>query len=126
MERIQFPEEPVLSRERYRGRNWPQTTRLVEPAYVCHGPLYFEELNSERYGWDLGLAQPILSTGIFYFDLLTLPYQVASSLGDCYDCSSGKCLPGDPVPYLLYPPQLSLTGSLAEAATLIALLAVFP
>ena len=43
-----------------------------------------------------------------------------------YECSAGYCLPGDPVPYLCYPPQLSLTGSLAEIATGVALFAMFP
>jgi hypothetical protein len=126
MERIQFPEEPVLSRERYTGRSFPVHTEVVEVSYVCHRPLLFEEKNSERYEWDLGILQPVVSAGAFYFDVLALPYHVASYAGHCYDCSAGKCLPGDPVPYLIEPPQWSLTATLAEAGVLVGLFAIFP
>ena len=44
----------------------------------------------------------------------------------CYDCSAGKCLPGDPVPLLLYPPELSITGALAEGAAIAVLEVLFP
>jgi hypothetical protein len=126
MERIQFPDEPILSRERYTGRNFPLHSEVVEAAYVCHRPLLFEEKNSERYGWDLGLLQPLVSVGAFYFDVVSLPYHVALYAGHCYDCNAGKCLPGDPVPYLIEPPQWSLVASAAEAGVLVALFAIFP
>jgi hypothetical protein len=35
-------------------------------------------------------------------------------------------LPGDPVPLLIYPPELSLTGTVMEAGTIVALFAIFP
>lgn len=126
LERIQFPEEPIISKERYAGRHWLPTNKLVAPAYVCHGPLLFEERNAERQGWDLGIFQPFLSTGVFYYDVVTVPYHAALKIGNWYDCSAGKCLPGDPVPYLLYPPEFRLSATAAEAGTLLALFAVFP
>src|SRR5262249_29182344 len=60
-EYISFPEEPILSTEPYRGRNWPEQKLLVEPNYVCYKRLFFEERNSERYGWDLGPLGPEIS-----------------------------------------------------------------
>jgi hypothetical protein len=45
---------------------------------------------------------------------------------NCMESSTGYCLPGDPVPYLLYPPELTLSGVAAEVGTVIALLAIFP
>src|SRR5262249_38660371 len=53
-ERITFPDEPILTKERYAGRHWPPMHELVAPQYVCHGRLLFEQPNSERFGWDLG------------------------------------------------------------------------
>jgi hypothetical protein len=42
------------------------------------------------------------------------------------ESSAGYCLPGDPTPYLCYPPGITLTGSAAEVAVAFALLAIFP
>ena len=128
MERVTFPDEPILSRETYYGRGaaWPHVTELVAPNYVCYGRLLFQQTNMERYGWDLGILSPVLSGALFYFDVITLPYHVATAPWRCYESSAGYCLPGDPVPLLLYPPELSVTGTIGEAAALLAVLAIFP
>jgi hypothetical protein len=126
MERITFPEEPVLSREAYSPRVFPPAHEVVEPQYVCYDRLYFEEKNSERYGWDLGFIQPFVSAGAFYWDLVMLPYHVGTEPCRKYECSAGYCLPGDPVPYQLDPFELSLTGAAAEAGTVTALFFIFP
>ncbi len=44
----------------------------------------------------------------------------------CLECSAGKCLPGDPAPLALYPPQLSVTGLLAQSGAVAAGFFVFP
>jgi hypothetical protein len=125
-ERAVFPEEPVISTKAYTARTFPGHLLLVEPAYVCYGPLWFQERNAERYGWDLGIVQPPLQAGIFFADLLTLPYHMGASLFHGPECSAGQCLPGDPVPYRLYPPGLSLSGGILEAGAIVGALAVFP
>jgi hypothetical protein len=124
--RYDFPDEPVLSTEKYAGRNFPPMNQLVEPNYLCYGRLLFEDKNSERYGWDLGFIQPFVSTGIFFWDMVALPYHSATAPCRCFECNAGYCLPGDPVPYLLYPPELSLTGLAWEAGVVVALFAIFP
>src|SRR5262245_61381293 len=121
-----FPEEVTLATGPYPGRHWPPSQRLVEPGYVCYQKLLFEQRNTERFGWDLGMVQPFMSAGEFFFDFVTLPYHAASRPCCCFDCSSGYCLPGDPVPYLLYPPEISLTGAIAEVGTVVAMFAIFP
>ena len=125
-ERISFPEEPTLSRTPYYGRDWPPQKMIAEPIYVCHERLLFEQLYQERYGWDFGILAPITDTLIFYKDLVLLPYHLGTQPLRCFECSSGKCQPGDPVPLLLEPPELSLTGAAAEVAVIATLLAVFP
>jgi hypothetical protein len=126
LERIAFPEEPVLSTEAYTPRQFPPAQELAEANYVCYRRLYFEDINSERYGWDLGFIQPFVSAGKFYFDLIAFPYHCGTEPCRKFECSAGYCLPGDPVPYLLYPPELSLTGTIFEAGTISALFAIFP
>ena len=125
-EKIAFPDEPVVSRDEYPGRHWPPQTEEAEPNYVCYGRLLFEDKNTERYGWDFGILQPIFSAGKFYADVVALPYHIATAPCRWYECSAGQCLPGDSVPYLCYPPELSITGGVAEAGTIAGLLAIFP
>jgi hypothetical protein len=125
-ERIAFPEEPVVTGGGPLTRAFPPAQELVEPYYVCYNRLYFEDLNSERYGWDLGFLQPVVSTGLFFFDVAFLPYHMAMEPCRCYECSSGYCLPGDPVPYLIYPPEWSVTGTMAEIGVIAGLIAIFP
>src|SRR5262249_49941060 len=100
-QRLPFPEEPAGPQGPAYERNWPPLERAVEPNYVCHGRLFFEQPSGERYGWDLGIVQPVLATGVFYLDTLLWPAKVAIAPLRCHECSSGKCLPGDPVPLQL-------------------------
>src|SRR5206468_3412224 len=120
------PDETLVSRDSYADRHWGPQVLLAEPNNVCYGRLFFEQKNFERYGWDLYLLSPFLSAGAFFFDVATLPYHCATEPFRKCECSAGYCLPGDPVPLLLYPPELSLTGALAEAATVVGLAAIFP
>jgi hypothetical protein len=123
---LQFPREPVLSTQPYFGRSWPQQAMLVEPNYVNYGRLYFEEKNAERYGWELGPVQPVVSAAWFFKDVLALPYKIGTDPFRCYESNAGYCLPGDPVPLRLYPPGISVTGGLTEAAVIAGLIAAFP
>ena len=106
--------------------NYSPTTALIEPGYVVHRRLYYEEKNSERYGWDLGIIQPLVSTASFYKDALLFPAHVASNLYERYDTSAGKCLPGSPVPYYLYPEEITLFGATVGAVGVVGTAFVFP
>ncbi|MCS6850162.1 MAG: hypothetical protein NZ700_03210 [Gemmataceae bacterium] len=125
-ERIEFPVEPIVSTETYQGRYFPPAVKLVEPAYLCYNRLYFEQLNAERYGWDLGAIHPFLAAGRFYTDVITWPYRFATAPCRQYECNAGYCLPGDPVPFMIYPPELSLTGGLNQAGWMLLFFIAFP
>jgi hypothetical protein len=107
-------------------RGWPATGATVEPAYLCYRRLFFEQINGERYGWSLGPLHPLISAGIFYFDVAALPYHAATQPLRRYECNTGYALPGDRMPLLLYPPELSLPGAAAEAAAVALALVAFP
>lgn len=121
-----FPELDPITKEPYQPRMLPQGAMLVEPHYVCYGRLFFEEKNTERYGWDFGPLTPIGLTFKFFGDAAAMPYKVASFPRLCYDSSAGQCLPGDSVPFKAYPQPLSLTGALAQAGVIVALAFIFP
>src|SRR5262249_1547545 len=73
LERIAFPEEPVLSREAYTPRVFPPAKEIAEADYVCYDRLYFEQINLERYGWDLGFISPFVSAGTLFLDVVAPP-----------------------------------------------------
>ncbi len=80
----------------------PPAAALLVPGVVCYQPLYFEDKNTERYGWYIPVLQPLISTEKFYFQTLLLPYQLMVQPPCICECNSGYPSPGDPVPYLLY------------------------
>ncbi len=124
--RVIFPTYQPLSKEPYAPRHFAPMVETVEPSYVCHTRLFFEQPNFERYGWDLGVLTPALCLGKFYYDFAFFPYHFWSRPFECVDSSSGKCLPGDPTPLYLYREPLSVTGALGQAGTIIGLGFVFP
>jgi hypothetical protein len=118
-----FPELPVVSPPGtvYRPKTLDYAPRqvLIEPTYVVHRRLHFEERNAERSGWDLGPAQALLSTAHFWRDTLLWPQSLASAcVRGPWDTSAGKAGVGCPAPYYVYPLGLTITGTAAETAIL--------
>jgi hypothetical protein len=120
------PPYPPVPPPVYPARTWEPLLEIVEPAYLCYGRLYFEQINAERYGWAFGPLHPLISAGIFYLDVATLPYHAATDPLRRYECNSGYALPGDRVPLLLYRPDLNVPGVLAEATAIGLLFVIFP
>ena len=125
-EAVQFPERAVLTTDAYQPRLSAPIVVLAEPSYVVYRPLYFEEKNSERYGWDLGFIQPVVSTLNFYKDVALFPAHFSAYPHRRFETSAGQCRPGDPVPLLLYPPEITLTGAAGEAGLLTGLFLIVP
>lgn len=104
IKKVEFPgthETPAVTTPQ--PRTWPCLVANVEPAYVCYHRLWFEQRNSERYGWDCGILHPLLATGLFYTDVALLPLRGATLPYRCFDGSAGDPLPGDPVPFRWHP-----------------------
>lgn len=55
----------------------PQSFAWTTPG-LYHNPLYFEEVNLERYGHGYRFAQPAASTAHFFGNLAVLPYQMGA------------------------------------------------
>jgi hypothetical protein len=98
------------------GRALPPQVGFLAPSYVCYQPLYFEDKNSERYGWTVPLAQPLISAGKFYLDTLLLPCHLVAQPPCTCECNTGYPLPGDCVPYFIYLPTWSRALSLMGPA----------
>lgn len=126
MEFTPFPELPPLTDQEFQPRMFPRQAMLIEPSFVNYGRLYFEDLSHERYGWDYGFFQPLISTSRFFKDLVFLPHNAASQPFCHYESNAGYCLPGDPVPYMMYPPEISVLGLGAQAGVVLGLGGIFP
>ena len=122
-----FPPQQALSKNKHAPRHFENMPpALVEPCYVCHRRLLFEQPNFERTGYNFGILQPALGLGIFYYDLALMPYHAFSNLRDLGECNVGKTLPGDPAPFVVPRERFSLTGLAAEGASIVGLLYLFP
>jgi hypothetical protein len=121
-----FPESAVVSQEPYKLRDFPEMVEVVEPSYVAHRRLYFEQPNFERAGYNFGVLQPAVCLGIFYYDMALLPYHVWTDLRDRGETNAAKCLPGDPAPFLIPRERCSVTGAVGQVGTVFGLLYLFP
>jgi hypothetical protein len=107
-------------------RPWHPSEFWWESPAFCHRPLYFEEVNLERYGYTCGVAQPMVSAAHFFGTIPAMPYLLAAE-NPC-DCvyTLGHYLPGSCAPYQVHFPPPSLKGGLAEAAVMTGLIFVLP
>lgn len=125
-----FPPLPIISPPgvAYQAKTatYAPKQAALEPNYLVHRRLYFEEKNAERTGWDMGPLQVLVSAGYFWRDTLLVPQTLASGcVYGFWDTSVGKCFPGSPSPYFLYPPGLTVTGTVAEGVVVTGLSFIF-
>lgn len=124
-----FPEEPVISKEKHAARTYGAQAVEVEPCYLTHGRLYFEQPNFERAGYDLGILTPGINVGVFLYDTLLWPYHIGTDWRRSYDCSAGnslKCLPGDPAPFVWPRERFSVTGLVGQSGAIVGGIFLFP
>ena len=108
-------------------RAWPMQTRSwVAPAMRTH-PLYFEEVNAERYGYTCSRCfQPVISTVHFFGTVPYLPYLMATNCPRSCVYTLGHYRPGSCVPYRKHAWPISIRGVSAEAVTAVGLVAIIP
>lgn len=84
---------------------------------ACHKPLYFEDVQLERYGHEWGpVVQPALSTVRFFGDLAVLPYKMGIHPPRECQYPLGYYRPGECAPWTHGPVPISLRGALSQAA----------
>jgi hypothetical protein len=106
---------------------WSPVTYTWKASALCHKPLYFEDVQLERYGHSAGpFLQPLASAAQFYLLVPALPYSMGVELPcECmYDL--GYYRPGSCAPYMLDPIPLSVRAGLAEAGVVTGLIFAIP
>jgi hypothetical protein len=110
-----LPAECALGGLRTVTREWINSTFAWHASALCHKPLYFEEVQLERYGHTAGpLRQPFISGAHFFVNLAALPYKMA--INPPHECqyALGYYRPGSCAPWMIQPIPLSLRGAAAE------------
>jgi len=122
-----IPTECTLDTSLQYSRDWAPLTMTWKASALCHKPLYFEQIQLERYGHTSGpWSQPFLSGGHFILNIAALPYKMGiNPMNEC-QYALGYYRPGSCAPWLLSPIPLSLRGAAAEAGAIFGGGALFP
>ncbi|MFO0940129.1 MAG: hypothetical protein U0930_05120 [Pirellulales bacterium] len=109
------------------GREFIASTVQWKASGACHNPLYFEQVQLERYGHDAGpIAQPLLSSAHFFLTIPILPYKMGiNPMNEC-QYALGYYRPGNCAPYMMQPIPLSLRGGLAQTGAVLGMAAALP
>lgn len=108
-------------------RPWMSYEFAWVASNMVHRPLYFEDLNLERYGNSAcPTLQPAISAARFAAELSVLPYQVAIHRPRECIYLLGYCRPGSPAPNLAYVPPLRLDAAALEAAAITGAVFIVP
>jgi hypothetical protein len=111
-----IPTECALGDEAYQKRSWVASTMTWKAPAACHKPLYFEEVQLERYGHTAGpFFQPLLSGAHFALNIAALPYKMGIHPPQEGRYPLGYYRPGNCAPWLVPPIPLSIRGGLLAA-----------
>lgn len=106
---------------------WADSVYFWSATHLCHGPLYFEEVNLERYGYQCHPAlQPVVSGAHFFLTVPTLPYQM--TVHPPRECiyTLGHYRPGDRVPWQRHRLPWDSRAAAVEATVAVGLIFLIP
>ena len=109
------------------NRGWLHPDYQWAAPSVCHGPLYFEEVNLERYGYSRRRPlQPFISGAHFYGNVLMLPYRLVAE--PAHECvyTLGHYRPGSRAPFRRHWPPAKWSADVAQGATVAGLIFLIP
>ncbi|MDX1948440.1 MAG: hypothetical protein SFU86_23835 [Pirellulaceae bacterium] len=111
----------------YAFRPWEAQIYYWDAPDFCHRPLYFEQVNLERYGYTHCRAlAPVVSGAHFITSTLALPYNM--TVHPRRECMYplGYYRPGSPVPYQYQWPEFQVKAVAVEAAVVTGLIFFIP
>lgn len=122
-----YPYECEVGFGTYQPRQWSQITYNWKASGLCHKPLYFEQVQLERYGHTWGpYVQPIMSGVHFFGTLPILPYKMGlKSPNECV-YTLGHYRPGSCAPYLVGGVPFTWRAALYQGAATTGLIFIFP
>lgn len=115
----QVPGECAIGAGEYAGRCWTPQLSTWYASNLCHKPLYFEQVQLERYGHSAGpIMGPIRSSAHFFGSVALWPYHTAiHPVNECI-YPLGYFRPGNCAPWLVEPFPISGPGALRQGAAI--------
>jgi len=111
-----LPHDCPLTDAVFQPRSFAPTTYTWTASGLCHKPLYFEDVQLERYGHMLGpWVQPFASGAHFFLTIPVLPYKMGLTPPNECLYTLGYYRPGNCAPDLVDPLPLSVRAALFEA-----------
>ncbi|MCI0491463.1 MAG: hypothetical protein L0Z07_00835 [Planctomycetes bacterium] len=109
------------------ARCWPVFNYHWNATCLYHRPLYFEEINLERYGYGChACLQPAISAAHFFGTVPALPYcMTADCPGECV-YTLGHYRPGSCPPWRRHCPPCDAVAGASEAGVLTGLIFLIP
>ncbi len=117
VEGADYPCECVLGENaRFLGRNWSPTTFTWTATGTCFKPLYFQDVQLERYGhsWN-PVVQPFMSAAHFFVSVPLLPYKMGLRTPNECVYTLGYYRPGSCAPYMIEPIPFTLRAAAYQA-----------
>lgn len=112
----ELPKDCPLGNDVYQPRCFSPITYTWTASGLCHKPLYFEDVQLERYGHMAGpWVQPFASGAHFFLTIPILPYKMGLEPPNECLYTLGYYRTGSCAPYLFDPLPLSIRGALFEA-----------
>lgn len=126
VEKNLVPQHPLIGDPRFYG-GWVGKDFRWSATKFAHKPLYFEEVNLERYGYQCSpCIQPFVSGAHFFGTIPALPYlMVAEPPCECV-YTLGHYRPGSCVPWQRNYPPCSCCGVAVETAVVVGLVFLIP
>ena len=108
-------------------RPWARLSYQFAATCSVHNPLYFEEVNLERYGYRCGYClQPLASAAHFFTRVPMLPYMMANDCPNECEYTLGHYRPGDCVPWRHECIGWGHRGGLAQTGAVLGLVFLIP
>ncbi len=108
-------------------RNFMESEVFYRASGLCHKPLYFEDVQLERYGHEVGpVLQPVLSSAHFFANIAVLPYKAGIHPPNECQYALGYYRPGNCAPWTVGPIPISLRGGLMQAAAVTGIAGALP
>ncbi|MBA3312710.1 MAG: hypothetical protein M3552_11840 [Planctomycetota bacterium] len=121
------PDEVALGDGPFVPRMMPPSVFAWTASNISYNPLYFEDVQLERYGHTYGeCVQPFVSLGKFSAQLIGLPYQMALDPPCKEVYPLGYYRPGEPAPKLFYQVPLNAKAAVIAAGVYTGIGVVLP
>jgi hypothetical protein len=122
-----LPNECHIEQVAYVPRNWTSMTMTWKASNLCHNPLYFEDVNLERYGHTHGpVLEPVVQSAHFFANIAVLPYKMGMHTPCECQYALGYYRPGNCAPWIIPPIPFSTRGAITQAATMTGLFWLIP